>query len=359
MLWIRDTYPWHAQHSGWDQLIKHVLTLCPEGHGSLQSQTGVLGQLTRRIVSPFMPRAGRYQSFDPFRRSLELWVRLHVLFNRFDLMHIVDVERHFGILERLSVKPLPKPVIGTVHTPIGWWRKTHDYPEIVLPLDALIVLTNHQAVYFEPYLPGKVHCIRYGVDIDFFRPQERPEENKGGEPTFMCCGFWLRDFQTLSRIVEKVLSAEPRARFELVIPENGRSDPWLRRMMGNNRVFWHVGISDEELRALYCHAKALVLPLSDSTTNTALVEGTACGLPVVVTDVGGVSEYALSSFADLLPAEDAEGMAEAALRLAADRKEWERRSEAARAFSEQHLDWRKIAAQTLELYQEVFTKSCS
>ena len=75
------------------------------------------------------------------------------------------------------------------------------------------------------------------------------------------------------------------------------------------------GISEAELVDLYRAATLLVMPLHDTTANNAVLEGLACGLPLVASDVGAIRDYVNSKCAALVRPHDARCMAEAILDL--------------------------------------------
>ena len=75
------------------------------------------------------------------------------------------------------------------------------------------------------------------------------------------------------------------------------------------------GLGEGELLNLYRTASVMVMPLKDAVANNALLEAMACGLPVLVTDVGAVRDYVTPQSAMLVPPNDARAMADAALSL--------------------------------------------
>ncbi len=96
----------------------------------------------------------------------------------------------------------------------------------------------------------------------------------------------------------------------------------------------------------------MVLPLTDSTANNALLEGIACGLPLVTTDNGGSRDYVDESCACLLPLGDADGMAEAVLKLADDVTLRNAMGASARARA-LTFSWENVIGQMVELYREL------
>ena len=50
-------------------------------------------------------------------------------------------------------------------------------------------------------------------------------------------------------------------------------------------------LGDDDLRQHYQSAALLLLPLRDVTASNAILEALACGLPIVISDVGGARDY--------------------------------------------------------------------
>lgn len=269
-------------------------------------------------------------------------------------MHVSYVENNLGILAAWKKRHFNYKLVGTVHQPPSWYEQNHRNPGVLSKLDAIIVLGSRFVPWFERYLPGKVYFIPHGVDIHFFSPIIK-NNTKTDYCRCVFCGRWLRDIDTLARIIDKVILRNPRIKFDLVIPisEEFRNTPVFSRLSGYEQVSFHIGLPDEEYREVLSKANMLVLPLLDCIANNTVVEAIACGLPVISNDVGGIRDYTKDSFADLFPAGDADAMAERILRLADSPVEQEARGKAARKFAEENFSWKKIAQATLEIYGKV------
>jgi glycosyltransferase involved in cell wall biosynthesis len=60
------------------------------------------------------------------------------------------------------------------------------------------------------------------------------------------------------------------------------------------------------------------MPLTDATANNSILEGLACGTPVVATDLDGVRDYCTAACGGLSPQGDAAAHAEATIALLTD-----------------------------------------
>jgi glycosyltransferase involved in cell wall biosynthesis len=352
VLWARERFGWMGHHSGYDQVCEAIAKLEPGNYQSVWRQRKkALAKPTRYLLSRL--RAGAQTS--PFYNQLSAAAEARVLWKSFlkrpDLIHVTYVENNLGILPQWKHQ-LSFRLVGTAHQPAGWWRIMHNHPKSIAGLDALIVCASREIVYFEQFLPGKVFFIPHGIDINFFTPRQETIKSST-RPHCIFSGKWLRDLETLAQVIDKVLAQNPRIVFDMLVPANNRQDPTFFRIARHEQVFWHSSLSDLQLREIYQQASMLVLPLIDCTANNALLEAIACGLPIISNQIGGLPDYTRDTFADLLPVGDAEGMAQAILKLADDAQEREKRGKAARSFAEQNLSWEKVAVQTLAVYQKV------
>lgn len=356
ILWLRERFPWMGTHSGYEQICDVLAALFSYQHQNIwkDSRLTINNRIIRRLLSPVADRVKTGENYDAFSVFAELKVLLSAFGLTKTLVHVVYIERALGLLPFWK-KRLSLGLVATAHQPAGLWRCMRHNPSIVTTLDRLIVLSSKDVAYFEQFIPGRVHFIPHGVDLDFFQPQSGNPSHSDGQdyPRCVFSGTWLRDIQTLSHVIDKILTHEPNIKFDMVVPLSKRNNPYLYRIARHEQVAWHANISDEQLRSLYCQASVLVLPLTDCTANNALLESVACGLPVVTSNVGGIPDYTLDTFADLLPVGDVDGYVEAILKLVSNPQELIKRGFAARQFAEENLAWDKVASQTIDIYKKV------
>jgi glycosyltransferase involved in cell wall biosynthesis len=247
-------------------------------------------------------------------------------------------------------------LIGICHQPPAWWQLNHARPDTVKALDLLIVVASHLRLYWEQFVGSeKVVFIPHGVDSEFFAPSktQMKRSSNDGDLRIIFSGQWLRDFETMGDVVAIADELNLPVRFEMVVPRFSRGTDTCYRIAMSPRVHWHSGLTDEGLRALYRQSDLLLLTLRDSTANNGLLEGMACGLPVIVTDVGGVRDYAKKNFADFVRPHDGSSIIDIIRGHLADRGKLVDRGAAARAHVESNLSWRKIAGEYIALLQSL------
>jgi glycosyltransferase involved in cell wall biosynthesis len=152
---------------------------------------------------------------------------------------------------------------------------------VIESLQGIVLVSLSQLPFFERH-NGVASIIPHGVDNDFFTP----DANMQVAARVLSVGDWLRDFTLYNQITRLAYELSYGLKFVYVLRRECRN-----RVAHRPNVTTLDGISDIALRDEYRRASCLLLPLIDSTANNALLEGLACGVPYVISKVGGVSEY--------------------------------------------------------------------
>jgi glycosyltransferase involved in cell wall biosynthesis len=330
--------PHHAGSSGYHQLARHLQEQGSAETVEVERTPRLPPQLRRRLIH----RAGP-EWYDEWELALELAAARRLLRSGGTVCHLLYGEDAFGHLGR--IRPLARlrksRLVASFHQPPATFERVFGRPLALRQLDAVLALSHSQAEYLASRSGNdRVFVVPHGIDTDFYTPGERGDRDG---VTCLFVGSWLRDFDTLRRVLQ-AFATRPDVRFELVSPEQS--------FTGFPNAVVRSGLTDEELRETYRRADLLVLPLLDSTANNSLLEALACGLPIVTTAVGGVPEYVDESCAIMVEPHDADSMCEAVTALVADE---ERRRQMGRHGRERALalDWSRVAEQVLAIYREI------
>jgi glycosyltransferase involved in cell wall biosynthesis len=163
-------------------------------------------------------------------------------------------------------------------------------------------------------------------------------------------GHLLRDYETLLAAAWILNIKEVPVKIVIV---DAQFD--MPQFSGLDNVEVKQGIPDETLLALYQTADIFVLPLKDCTANNALLEALACGLPVITTKVGSVTDYVDSKCAVLTPFAEPAALAEAIIHLTGDGKLREQLGQQARVKA-MNFAWESVAQQVIAAYRAVLKK---
>lgn len=331
-------YPHHARHSGYDRFAEH---LGQRIRAPIRTRwlPGRAGTAVNRAVAAAVGRP----RYSVGVLLAELAAAAHMLRRENSLYHVMYGDRDLLLLRFVAGRNGNR-LIATFHGPLAVPAPSLEW----LPhtLDAAILVAEYQRSYFESLLPpDRIFVVRHGVDSEFFVPGSEASQDR----TCITVGSHLRDFDTLTRAVERVWREDPGVRFVFGGLESERA---LGPLARDDRVRVLGRVSDAELRTAYQSADVALFAFHDATASNSLLEAMACGLPVVTTDVGGVGEYVNGEAACLCPPGDAERMADHVLALLSDPQRARRMGRASRAVAVEH-DHRAMAAEVRAVYARV------
>ena len=196
--------------------------------------------------------------------------------------------------------------------------------------------------------PARVHAVLLGVDADFYTPRPPPD---GGY--VLAVGRDLaRDYATFGPALEGlpargVVVASERNLAGVTLPPN---------------VETRLDVSYEDLRDLYAGAACVVIPArraeyrygADCSGQTVLLDATAMGRPVVVTERGTLAEYVRPGETAIpVPPEDPKALRAAIAGVLGDREGAERIGAAARGLVEERHTTQRFAERLAGILRSV------
>jgi glycosyltransferase involved in cell wall biosynthesis len=129
------------------------------------------------------------------------------------------------------------------------------------------------------------------------------------------------------------------------------------RALAPPAVRWHGELQGDHLWGLHRRSHLFVLPSDREAYSLACLEALGFGLPVLVTDRGGMGEMITGDEGLTLPPHDLPRWTAAIRALAADRSRLAAMSAAARARFAQHGTWRETAAVVADFLEESLARS--
>jgi len=224
-----------------------------------------------------------------------------------------------------------------------------------------LFMTNVASQFVHPN--KSIEQIPFGVDCDRFKPAQSENSCKG-EGVFRC-GF-VKTFatkygpETLIRAMSQVVEVIPDGR--LVMAGRGPLKERLKtlvRQLGLDEHVEFVGfIPNDQVPRLLQTFDAFVNCSTSESFGVAILEASACGLPVVVTKVGGVSEVCLAGRTGIMvEPNNSKELAQALIRLAKDRALREKMGLAGRKFVLENYIWRDNVDKMLTLMEGMLFKS--
>jgi glycosyltransferase involved in cell wall biosynthesis len=109
-------------------------------------------------------------------------------------------------------------------------------------------------------------------------------------------------------------------------------------------------VTEEQLLRYYRSHALLFLPLTDGTANNTLLEGAACGVPIITSDVGAVRDYLDDKSAIILRLKKTEVIVSTLIDLLNDERKRKELSVSARK-QILSFDWEHIAKRMQRTYE--------
>lgn len=333
----------HSSHGGYDRISAYM----PEVQVLRGLSIGPLWPIYRRIFHYTVRSRIGNQPYKATNALLELNAYRHTLLHRRTLYHYLYGEENFRLLRT----PRSVPLVASFHQPTSICEAWGVGGEYIKNLSAIVILSEEQRAYFAQFLPSSsIYFVPHGIDTDYFRPSLRTEGNR--EFRCLTVGSWLRDHKTLRAAIQEV-QGSPAGR-HIVFDVVGHPKDRIH-YTDCPQVRYLSGLPEADLLDLYRNADLAVIPLSNAVANNALLEAMASGLPVAVTDIGGVREYTGSADVAYVPPSDPSALGKAILDLRADPA---RRSQLAEQCRQSALrfDWNRVADRMREVYADVLQR---
>jgi glycosyltransferase involved in cell wall biosynthesis len=282
--------------------------------------------------------------YDRTSMAAELNVAWHMLTERGYIYHFLYGETTYHYIGQLNNINRNR-IVATFHLPPEGIREAVQINWHLEQLSAVICLGRNQQEFFGKILdPQRVFFVPLGVDTEFYTP---PCFESRDPNLCLFVGENYRDFPTLRGVIELVAYRRPETKFVGVMPRKSFD------LVGSHpNLTLRTNIPESEFLDLYRSAALMVMPLQGAVANNAILESLACGLPLVVTDVGATRDYVSPESAALIRPNDSRTMADAVLNLLEATLDRQRMSICAREQAEK-FSWPLVTAQLDSVYKKV------
>ncbi len=227
--------------------------------------------------------------------------------------------------------------------------------------DALTVLSKITQLEMKKLTDKKVELIPFGVDLNKFKPQDKQESDLIRIGTIRTLSekygleYLIRAFAILAPKYKNIhldivgdgpqrdflkeltidLNVESKVTFHGYVNQNSEFEKYID-LLGNFDIFTILSVIDSE------------------TFGVAAVEASACQIPVVASNVGGLPEVIDDQETGIIvPPRDAEKTAEALERLINDKELRLKMGANGRRKVENNYDWKNNVQQMVDLYQKM------
>ncbi len=190
-----------------------------------------------------------------------------------------------------------------------------------------------------------------GVDMKMFRPMPEPQS----EPVILLAArmLWHKGVEEFVEAAHQLLSRGIRARFVLVGEPDAGNEASISRATLQS---WHRdGVVEwwgpqDDMQRVFAQSHVVVLPSYREGLGKELIEGAACGRPLVATDVPGCREVARDGHnALLVPPKDSNALASAMEQFIENRSMRQLYGRRGRVMAESAYSIETVCHQVLEL----------
>lgn len=203
--------------------------------------------------------------------------------------------------------------------------------------------------------PDRIVTFPWGVDLEHFRPEERPT-SVDGHFTLLSNRSWEPVYGVEILVRGFLLAAQNCPSLHLILLGNGSQAPLLRKMIADarasERVTFGGQVSQRDLPRYYRSADLYVSASHSDGTSISLLEAMACGTPVLVSDIPGNKEWVTPGVEGwLFPDGDAQALADGILQAYEARDRLPEMGRSARRLAERRADWRKNFPELFRAYE--------
>ena len=278
---------------------------------------------------------------------------------RFDVLHL-----HEPVTPSLSILACwaaDGPIVATFHTSNPRSRAMIAAEPLMQPalekISARIAVSEYARRTLVEHFGGDAVVIPNGVDVGFFADAEPRPEWSGGTIGFVGrINEPRKGLPTLLEALPRIIAARPDVR--LLVAGKGDEEEAVKGLPAEvrSRIEFLGMVTDEEKASLLRSVDLYVAPNTGGESfGIILVEAMSAGAPVLASDLDAFRQVLDGGAAgQLFPVEDADALADAAIRLLGDPA----RLAELRESGSRHVrrfDWETVGADILSVYETVTT----
>jgi glycosyltransferase involved in cell wall biosynthesis len=296
----------------------------------------------------------------------------------FDVLHIHD---WLTVFAGESIKNEKIPFITTVHS-TEYGRSNHSNSvlsnnirkledQMISYSDEIIVASKFMEYDVKSqYLPDpyKVNVIPNGIDVSRYSIQVdkitiRRMYGVTEEDYLILYVGRLEPVKGIDYIIKSapiILEKYPKSKF-IVVGEGGFKDKLVKMAQSNgskDSIFFTGFLKDKALDRLILSSDIFTIPSIYEPFGIVALEAMAAGIPIVASNVGGLSEILNNEYNGILfPPRDHNSLAEGVIKLLDDSELYHKIRNNGKVLVSKKFTWSQIAEETIKVYDKALTSS--
>lgn len=260
------------------------------------------GRIHKQLSNPYTSHSVKEELWgirQSFRKKYE-----HIFFPYADFnYHFFSYFKPFNIGRRILYSYFNIDELSNRFTSLNHFKRSE-----------IILVTSKDAQDFLDFTfksrGPKVILFPLGVNTEYFVPAPKKSTD---QKRILISGSNRRDVQTMISLIDYFEKKHPDIIFEMV------GIPRLKTFSeGRQNVIFHDYLDDESFIQPYLRAEIAILPLESAASSNSLNEYISSCLPIVFTDLPGMSDLDLNRFGVGVPCGDVHGFIHATEQLIFD-----------------------------------------
>jgi len=193
---------------------------------------------------------------------------------------------------------------------------------------------------------SKIEEVPNGIDLEYVKHLKKKSAKIPDSFLFVGRLTYNKGVDLLIKVFNEL------ATYKLFIVGDGPQKKKLKKLTGNSSIDFLGRISEGELFDWYSKVECFIFPTRGEGMPTAVLEGMACGLPIIATDVGAISLLVSLKNGFLIKPGDKQKLKDVIkLFLSKSKRERRRMGEESRKLVEERFNWPEVAKSTYNLFE--------
>lgn len=267
-----------------------------------------------------------------------------------------------GFIVSFACKLYKIPIINQCHGVFFFYKQTKLIKRIVekfclkySKFNKIVTVDKNSLLLFKKVNIKNVNYIPNGVDLEKFNKKKVKKTNK---TIFLFVGRLEKEKGLIYLIKAINILKAKDSKFEVHLIGKGSGEAYLKELVSKFNFKKYIKFlgkkTFQEITSYYANSDIFILPSIHEGFPLTLLEAWASRLPVIITNVGGISKICTNKKnALIIPSQSPEKIAEAMLLLIKNKKMREKLGENGRKLVEEKYNWENVTKKFINIYKNL------